>query len=206
MAKRKGRIDCEALQLKGMREPCSPPVVHTCLLLSCHGERPSARCRAEQADQPVPLACHQEACERVTVERYLNAVPTRVQPEIGNRQESGALRGLDGQVRGGLWCCTGARDASVRYSSMVTGLLAHSPSVLTRVIGSRLLVLGTTGDVRVLEGTARIVWEALTEPTSTTALCSELATIFGVTPEQVREDVTPLVTDLLEVGVLVELP
>lgn len=68
-----------------------------------------------------------------------------------------------------------------------------------------MVLLAPTGrEPVILEGTGRVLWEALAEPVTPTALAEDLARAFGADAERVASDITPFLAELTRIGAIEE--
>ena len=64
-----------------------------------------------------------------------------------------------------------------------------------------LLAPGST-EPQTLTGTGRALWRALARPIAPSELVAELAEVFGVNPDRVEADITPVLVELEMIGAI----
>ncbi|MGH2554331.1 MAG: PqqD family protein [Actinomycetota bacterium] len=85
--------------------------------------------------------------------------------------------------------------------------LRQSPSTPWRRVGDEILLAPPSrDDFDQLSGTAAVVWSVLEEPCSREELVTELAEMYSIPPEGIVADVGTLLADLLQRGVIEEIP
>ena len=83
----------------------------------------------------------------------------------------------------------------------------RAPGVLWREGRFGVIVLPHGGATpHTLSGTAPALWHALQQPHTDLALATRLARQFGVEPERVLTDITPVLDELTASGALIEAP
>ena len=80
--------------------------------------------------------------------------------------------------------------------------LGHAARTLWREVVGGLLVRPPSGAVIRLTGSGPAVWRALETPTSVESLVTQLAGEYDFDADAVREDVTPVLEQLVERGAL----
>ena len=63
-----------------------------------------------------------------------------------------------------------------------------------------VLLAAGASEPKTLTGTGRALWRALARPVTPAELASELAAQFGVEPDRVEADITPVLAELLRIG------
>lgn len=82
--------------------------------------------------------------------------------------------------------------------------LYRAPSTLWREGRFGVVLLAPGGsEPRTLTGTGRDLWHALARPVSRPDLVAGLAEAFGVNPERVEADISPVLAELQRIGAVV---
>lgn len=83
----------------------------------------------------------------------------------------------------------------------------RAEGVLWRRTASGVVVLGSAAEEPVtITGAGVLIWELLEDPIAPDELFETLATIHGMQSSEVSADVTPVVTELLRLGVMETCP
>lgn len=85
----------------------------------------------------------------------------------------------------------------------MTAVWARCERVLwRRVTGGTLLLPPTEEDPFVVTGPGASVWELLAEPRYLSSMAKALSSDYGISPEQVEDDITPFLEALVERAVV----
>ena len=83
----------------------------------------------------------------------------------------------------------------------MTARYVRAASVLWRRTADRVILLVPPSDeLFSLSGTGCSLWDCLSEPTTITAIASELAQQYAVSSEQAEADIAPVLSELVERG------